>query len=47
MDVKIIPMRWKYNQGCIFDTVQGNFVDPEDASKYANFKRSYNDRKQA
>ena len=31
----------------MFDTIQGNFVDPEDASKYANFKRSYNDLKQA
>ena len=31
----------------LFLVVQGNFVDPEDASKYANFKRSYNDLKQA
>ena len=23
--------------------IQGNFVNLEDASKYANFKRSYND----
>ena len=36
-----------YNQGCVFDTVQGNFLDPEDASKCANFKRSSNDLKQA
>ena len=46
MDVKMIPMRWKYNQGR-FDIVQGNFLGPEDASKCANFKRTSNDLKQA
>ena len=45
MDVEMIPMSWKQNQGCTFDTAQGNFVDPEDASKCANFKRSRDDLK--
>ena len=31
----------------MFDTIQGNFVDPEDVSKCANFERSYNTLKQA
>ena len=31
----------------MFDTIQGNFADPEDASKCGNFKRYYNDLKQA
>ena len=43
----MITMGWKQNQGCIFDTIQGNIVDLEDASKFSNLKGSYNDLKQA
>ena len=37
---------WDGNQGCIFDTIQGNFFNPEDASKYANFKVPAMDRRE-
>ena len=39
-------MRWKYSLGLACDTVQSNFVNPEDASEYANFRDPAMDRRE-
>ena len=46
MDDERISIWWKWNLGLVCDTVQSNFVDPEDASKCANFRVPAMDRRE-